>query len=335
MTSNLDRILDLSASVASTRRKRAHALPQPAGTSSTGQLLRRLPPLNFFCDKSEQTDLQLSFLEGWRKNIAPRRSPRSSERLPSASPAERITVWTAPVRRLAGSRAYHNFLGPEDLPAIGQMRCSANRDCTLAGRVLLRVALSQTTGNRIEPRDWRIYSSPNGKPVVAAGWPSLHFSIAHTDQIAVVAVSETLPIGVDVETIDEGPSRDLIATCCYPSERLLFDATAPCQLAHEFARLWTLKEAYAKMIGVGHELDFASFGFSLEPVRVLPDAPYRERYDPHFETMWISHGRALSHLSLAIGFSEVSERNVDLVIMTLKADDDTQDTLTVPGLNIE
>lgn len=285
-------------------------------------------------DQREQIHGKLSFIEGWRKSIAPRRSV-TSEHSPGVSATERITVWAAPVRRLTGIRAYHNLLGPEDLLAVSQMRSAVNRDCTIAGRVLLRTALSRTVGDRIEPREWRIQLEPSGKPALAKDWPHLHFSISHTDQIAVVAVSEALPIGIDVETIDEGPSHDLIATCCYPSERLLFNATAPYQRAHEFTRLWTLKEAYAKMIGVGHELDFTSFGLSLDGLRVLPDAPYRDRYDPHFETMWISHGRGLSHLSLAIGFSQAPERDVDVAVMTLKADDHTEDTITVPGLNIE
>jgi len=334
MTSSRDQISALSASAAMNRQERPATASRPVGIGSTHQPFRPLPPLNIR-DRRGPTYAKLSFVEGWRKNISPRPSPQTSERSPDTSTTERITVWSAPVGRLANVRAYQDLLGPEDLLAVSQMRCSANRDCTIAGRVLLRRALSHAVGDRIEPRDWRLTVEPNGKPVVAAGWPPLHFSISHTDQIAVVVVSGAFPIGVDVETVNEGPSRDLIATCCCPSERLLFNATAPHQLSHEFTRLWTLKEAYAKMIGVGHELDFASLGFSLERLHVLSDAPYREHYDPHFETMWISHGRTLSHLALAIGFSAAPERNVDLVIMTSRTDDDSQDAVAVPSLNIE
>lgn len=329
MTSSVDRISALDESDLANGDRDAAAQSRSVGTGAPAEPLRSLRAVSF-AGKETQDCAQLSFVEGWRKAITARRGEKSSDR--DASAAERITVWTAPVRRLV--RAHYNLLGPEDLLAVSQMRSAANRDCTIAGRVLLRVALSQTVDNQIEPRKWRINVGGNGKPVVAAGYPPLHFSIAHTDQIVIVAVSRTLPMGIDVETVDEGPSRDLIATCCYPSERLLFNATAPYELAHEFTRLWTLKEAYAKMIGVGHELDFATFGVSLERLHVLPDAPYREHYDPHFETMWISHGSALSHLSLAIGFPETSARNVDLAIMTLKADDEGQSAFAVPGVNV-
>jgi phosphopantetheinyl transferase len=309
--------------------------PSPSvGGATITKPLRRLPPLRR-ADRNVRYYSELRFVESWRKTIAPLRSVASSRPSRNAAAADRVTIWSAPVQQLAHMRAYGDLLGPEDLLAISQMRCAATRDCTIAGRILLRTALSQAVENRIEPRDWQIRTGPNGKPVVATGWPALHFSISHTDQIAVVAVSETLPIGIDIETLDEGPSEDVIATCCCPSERLLFSATAPYQRSHEFIRLWTLKEAYAKMIGVGHMLDFASVGFSLDALHLLPGAPHQGQYNPCFETMWISRGRRLSHVSLAIGFSAASPPQADLSIINLNTNGDGEDAIHVPNLNIE
>lgn len=306
---------------------------RPVGGATIAKPLRRLPPLSF-ADRNLRCHSELRFVESWRKTIAPPRGVASSRLARDASAADRVAIWAAPVQQLAAMRAYHDLLGPEDLLAISQMRCAATRDCTIAGRILLRTALSQAVENRIKPRDWQIRTGPNGKPVVATGWPALHFSISHTEQIAVVAVSETLPIGIDVEILDEGPSEDVIATCCCPSERRLFSATAPYQRSYEFIRLWTLKEAYAKMIGVGHMLDFASVGFSLDALHLLPGAPHQDRYSPYFETMWISRGRRLSHVSLAIGFSGESPPKADLSIITLNTNDDGEDVIHAPNLNI-
>ena len=170
----------------------------------------------------------------------------------------------APVEQLAPEFLSYDLLGPEDQLISEQIRSAESRNCTVAARVLLRVGLSHAMGGRINPRDWRFRTALNGRPVIAKGWPQFNFSISHTDTVAVVAISETLPIGIDVETLEETPTQDLVTTYCSPDEQLLFKAAAPHQCSREFIRLWTLKEAYAKMVGFGHSLDFASIGVALD-----------------------------------------------------------------------
>jgi 4'-phosphopantetheinyl transferase len=255
------------------------------------------------------------FVESWRKVI--RLGPGEAEGMP------RIALWLAPIRMLSGAQSAEHILDADDILLLNQITPPASRDAARAGRVLLRTALSQAVGGRIRPPEWRICSSSFGKPVIGQGLPQIHFSISHTDMIVAAAVSDQLPIGIDVEAIEAAPTPELIATICCPYEQTLFVEASAGQSAREFIRLWTLKEAYVKMTGSGHAVDFAALGFCLESLRLLSEgASAAQRVDTHFETIWVSSGRTFNHVSIAIGFATSSVGAVDLQILGMTNRDD-------------
>jgi len=286
-----------------------------------------------FARSNSPAPRDLQFVEGWRKTIMPA-NPHQSDPT-EMSPGNRIAVWVAPVEQLAPEFLSDSLLGPEDQLISEQIRSAESRNCTVAGRVLLRVGLSHAVGGRIKPRDWRIRTALNGKPVIAKGLPQFHFSISHTNEVAVVAISETLPIGIDVEALEETPTQDLMTTYCSAGEQLLFKAASPHQCSRDFIRLWTLKEAYAKMVGRGHSLDFASIGVELNSLNLSPNGIDAEDvFNTHFETMWISRGRTLNHVSIAIGFPDSSSENASLTVMAMPISGGDETVVHVPHLNI-
>ena len=252
----------------------------------------------------------LKFAENWHKLIQ-----RSDPTTP-ISVNDRIALWLAPVQTLAGASSYQGMLSSEDLVAINQIRSSPVRSCAIAGRILLRIGLSHAVNGRLAPEHWRILISSYGKPIIGQGQPNMHFSISHTDQVAVVAISEKLPVGIDVKSVEHLATNELIAAFCCPCEQALLTSAPAHQSSREFIRLWTLKEAYSKMIGLGHSVDFSSLGFSLDSLSLLHgkqgDLPPPR---VHFETMWISTKTMLHHLSLAIDFSASKANHVDLQVI--------------------
>ena len=94
-----------------------------------------------------------------------------------------------------------------------------------------------------------ILRTPEGKPYFES--PALPaFSLSHTDSFAVAVVSTEGNVGVDVEGLSRSSSFKRIAERYFSeSEKALLEASnTPCEL---FLKIWTQKEAKAKMTGKG------------------------------------------------------------------------------------
>jgi phosphopantetheinyl transferase len=271
----------------------------------------------------------LKFKEGWRKLI------QRSDRVAPGFVKCRIALWLAPVQPLTDASSYQDVLSSDDLVAIDQFRLSAARSCAVASRILLRIGLSHAVDGRVEPKEWRIVSSSSGKPIIGKGQPKMQFSISHTDQIAAVAISPDLPVGVDVESIEHPTTKELIDAFCCGCEQLLLISGPAHQTSREFIRLWTLKEAYSKLIGLGHSIDFNSLGFSLDSLSLLHGT--KEDLQPpdvHFETMWISAKTTLHHLSLAIDLSASKSDPVELQVIAPSAFAEGGSAIIAPSVTL-
>ncbi|MBO0769684.1 MAG: 4'-phosphopantetheinyl transferase superfamily protein [Solirubrobacterales bacterium] len=91
-----------------------------------------------------------------------------------------------------------------------------------------------------------ITQEPSGKPVVEG----LHFNVSHSGELALVAVCEDAPVGVDLEAARTVRRGERIAQrLCSPRE--LEYLTAAPDFDSAFLRLWVRKEAVAKADGGG------------------------------------------------------------------------------------
>lgn len=140
------------------------------------------------------------------------------------------------------------------------------RDAFLLGRALVRTCLSRYA--EVAPEAWALAIGDHGRPFVAA--PALetplHFNLSHTRGLVACAVSAEPQIGVDVEQMDRrlDPMALSAATFAAPEHDAV--RSAPDDRRREtFFRIWTLKEAYIKALGVGLSLPLDSFWFDLGP----------------------------------------------------------------------
>ena len=94
------------------------------------------------------------------------------------------------------------------------------------------------------PAGTQIERTGNGKPYT----DGVHFSITHTGDIALIAVSDR-PVGVDAEIIKE---RNFLSVV----KRFTAREQAETGNTYEFLRHWVVKEAYIKLIGgtLAHDL---------------------------------------------------------------------------------
>jgi 4'-phosphopantetheinyl transferase len=105
----------------------------------------------------------------------------------------------------------------------------------------------------------------HGKP--ALGRPPPHFNLGRRDGWAVIAVSGTHEVGVDIETqrpIDD--AQELAAMHFTPHEREGVALAVGAERDHTFLRVWTRKEACMKATGLGLALAPSSFECGVDAV---------------------------------------------------------------------
>lgn len=161
-----------------------------------------------------------------------------------------------------------------------------------ASRVLLKFAAGAALG--APPEAVELGYGLTGRPFLR-GYDGVHVSLSHTDGLLLVGLAAGGVIGVDAERADRvlyGPGLERHLLTPYEAERI--EAMPAAGRNPAVLRLWTLKEAYAKALGLGMLLPFTDFGFSPDgpPADLLrPDGtpgtvgswafhslPFRDRY---------------------------------------------------------
>jgi phosphopantetheinyl transferase len=156
---------------------------------------------------------------------------------------QRVATWNFILKRyLSGKeRKYRETLQPlrQKEWAIGRI---AVKDA-LRG-LLTSSGKEPSGGEQYYPIELEVGSDPSGKPVFRAG---IEVSLAHKGPFAVGIARSGLPVGIDLEIIQErgsGFETEVLA----PEEQALL----PSDLRAEWVtRAWVAKEAYGKYLGKG------------------------------------------------------------------------------------
>ena len=156
--------------------------------------------------------------------------------------ADRCVVWLA---ALPADTSRFDELDDTERQRRGRYRRLDDRNRFTIGAVLLRRAVADHLGD-VEPRAITVDRTcpdcgrPHGRPQVEG----IHVSVAHSGGWVAVAVTDAAPVGVDVERTHDA-WKELLATACAPEEH------AAVRDGHDFARVWTRKEAVLKAMGTG------------------------------------------------------------------------------------
>jgi phosphopantetheinyl transferase len=239
------------------------------------------------------------FVEGWRKTIG-----KSVNRSAAESMAEqkgRIDIWVANTRALLKAQSCLKILTQDDWASLTRLQDPSTRYSAIAAKVLLRLGLSRAADFRIAPSDWQLGRSASDKPVLINSLTNINFSVSHVEECVAVAVSPILNVGIDIESVDQNVSEGVVDGFCHVDEQRSVRGLAPPQKTREFIRLWTLKEAYSKMIGLGHSLDFKMMKFLLDPIS-LPSENHKSNWPTQFENFYVAINHTLFHGALAIQY---------------------------------
>lgn len=140
------------------------------------------------------------------------------------------------------------LLSADERARAERLRFALYRRRFRAARWILRRILSRYLG--AEPDALVFQYGPLGKPDLA-GRP-LRFNLSHTEDLALVAVTASAAVGVDVERIRRPASFDgLVRRVLSKPERHRLEALPEAERPAAFFRVWTRKEAWIKSRGAG------------------------------------------------------------------------------------
>lgn len=192
-------------------------------------------------------------------------------------------------------RALLDMCSPDEKQRADAFRFENLKESFIVGRGLLRSILGFYLGQR--PEHIHFQYGTKGKPLLpSVPEQTLHFNLAHSEDLVIYAISRDCELGVDVECLREVSDPIGIAKHFFAKpEYLDLLRLLPVQRTEGFFNCWTRKEAFLKTVGDGLSVPLSEFQVSL-----VPDQPaeFRKFNDDRYRfSQW-----SLLHLRPATGY---------------------------------
>lgn len=192
-------------------------------------------------------------------------------RLPFGDPelkAGQVHVWRAVLEPADPETVdvFRTLLSEEERQRADRFHFERHRRRFTICRGCLRTLLGRylcIPGSRL-----RLDYGPHGKPrlTTADGVEPIHFNLAHSHGMALLAFSRRQPLGIDLEYLRPMPRAEALAKRFFSAqEHTALQALPPESRQEAFFRCWTCKEAYVKAIGDGLAFPLDRFSVSLAP----------------------------------------------------------------------
>ena len=176
------------------------------------------------------------------------------------------------------------LLSPDEVERANRFYFERDRRRFTVARAAMREILSRYTG--VVAKDLCFSYGRRGKPEVAADLDSrIKFNLSHSSEFALLAVTQGLTVGVDLEWIKPDFATDSIAEQFFSAAEVQTLQSLPAaQRAEAFFSCWTRKEAYIKALGEGLSVPLESFAVAFAPG--VPAALLHVRVDPTEVGRW-------------------------------------------------
>jgi 4'-phosphopantetheinyl transferase len=176
-----------------------------------------------------------------------------------------LHIWRASLALPAEERArLEGVLSAEEKDQCSRFVRPADRARCAASRASLRVVLAKYLLK--EPHALHFKAGASGKPSLDRADPSIQFNISHAGDLALIAVTRELKVGIDVERVREVPDMGAILNGFFSEQETAWLRSHEGEKrTRAFFLLWTRREAAAKALGIGLFDCFARF------VLPLPD----------------------------------------------------------------
>lgn len=210
-------------------------------------------------------------------------------------PAGDVHVWRIALDPEHSAEPYSSLLSPEERERALRLRSAADRTAFVIAHGAMRTILAAYTQSTAVQVAFE--QGPFGKPVLASAVnrARLEFNLAHSGDVALLAIARERAVGVDIARWDAGVDHSAVAERSFsPLERetLRSLADAPDVFIEAFYSAWTRKEAYLKATGRGLTGGLEHFDVSFAPGE--PPALIADRTDSQAHSRWTMVSLAVS-----------------------------------------
>lgn len=163
-----------------------------------------------------------------------------------------VTVWKIQVDNWGSDERFLNTMSVDEQHRAMEFRFDHDRLRYRCAHIALRRILARATG--IPPGDLFFFREPLGRPRLArqAGMPDIRFNLTTCDRLALVAMTEGVDIGVDVERLRTPQNYLDIAKAQFsPRECDELVACPESGRVRYFCDRWVEREAAGKALGCG------------------------------------------------------------------------------------
>lgn len=174
------------------------------------------------------------------------------------------------------------LLSPDERARAARLRFQPAHARFIAGRGMLRIALARYL--KIAPATLSFTYTAQGKPLICGG--ELSFNLAHSHDVALLAVANGPRVGVDLELIGDANYEAIANHFFAPTEQQALLGLPLEQRRAAFYRAWTCKEAVLKAQGDGLALGLGHFTVSIDPAK---PAALTHASDPTAIERWRIH----------------------------------------------
>jgi 4'-phosphopantetheinyl transferase len=209
-------------------------------------------------------------------------------------PADGIHVWRADLNvNEAVEAEIAALLSPDETARASRFVQTHDRRRFVVTRGSLRWLLGEYLGSA--PATVPLASSQWGKPFLSNAGSGIRFSVAHSEDLALLAFARGKEIGVDLEHLRADLEWPELARRYFaPTEIAALQAIGESERLHAFFRCWTRKEAYVKALGKGLQVPLDGFAVTIAG----PAALIHTSHDPFQRARW-----DLCDLAPAAGFA--------------------------------
>ena len=177
-----------------------------------------------------------------------------------------VDIWQIDASAPLEIRRFREWLSPDETERADRFHFEKHRCRFIVMRAAMREILGRYTGLR--PREVVFSYSAKGKPELLGqeGKGGIRFNLSHADELALLAVSQGLAIGIDIESVRPEFAGQEIAERFFSAGEVRRLLELPAEERPEaFFSCWTRKEAYIKALGEGLSVPLDSFEVAFGP----------------------------------------------------------------------